>query len=190
MEFKHIIHSKKFKIMLIILAELVFAFVMFGAGLAVGFHKARFTGGWYEGYRRNLMGPNDRGGDKRHGGRGARGGRMMPSGIGEDFMGGHGVVGSVISVNPPLPSNDLTGSAPSLTIQSVDGVEKTVFLNSKTTIRKFRDEITAQDIRAGDSVTIIGTPNDDGAITATLVRVMDGLGGPSTVSATSTPEKK
>ena len=155
MDIKHIIHSKVFKISVIVLAECIFAFVLFSAGMLVGIHKMRFMGHWYEGYQKNFMNP--------------RGGRFGERNFGGD-MSGHSVAGNILSIEIATSAS----STPGLLIKSLDGVEKNVLVSTSTAVRKYRDEISVNDLKPGDSVVIIGTPNEQGQIVASLIRIMEG----------------
>ncbi|TSC53659.1 MAG: hypothetical protein LiPW39_149, partial [Parcubacteria group bacterium LiPW_39] len=50
-------------------------------------------------------------------------------------------------------------------------VEKIILISEKTTIEKGRETIKKEELKAGDRVVIIGSPNEQGQIEAKLIRV-------------------
>ncbi|HTM67966.1 MAG TPA: hypothetical protein VL426_01575 [Candidatus Binatia bacterium] len=119
----------------------------FHAGKAAGYRKARFSYGWGENYHRNFAGP--------------RRGFMHGGFEDRDFTDAHGTAGKVLSVD---------GST--LVIKGRDDVEKTVILSQDTSIRRFRDRLSAADLRTDDVIVVIGEPDDQGRIAAKFVRVL------------------
>lgn len=83
--------------------------------------------------------------------------RGFPAG---DFIEGHGSVGEIIKIN---------GSE--LVIKGRDNVEKTIIINDKTVINKGRKTVKKDELKVGDFITVIGSPNDKGQIEAKLIRV-------------------
>ncbi|MDB5254979.1 MAG: hypothetical protein JWL92_355 [Candidatus Nomurabacteria bacterium] len=114
----------------------------FSLGQAVGYRKASFA--FQNGNSFYKISPH--------------GGPMIPAG---DFSDAHGSAGTVLSI-----------VLPTIVIQDRDNTEKTVLLNDKTAIRRFRDSIKAEDIAVGDQVVAIGEPNDQSQIVATLIRII------------------
>ncbi len=125
----------------------------FGLGVAVGYHKARFSYAWGENYHRNFGGP--------------RGGMFFGFG-GGDFIDAHGTFGQVIKIEVATK----TGEASTLVLKGKDGVEKIVLVSDDTSITRFRDKLKISDIKNDDYVTIIGEPNDKGQIVAKLIRII------------------
>ena len=146
MDFKSFFKSKNFKTFLVGLGVLIVLLFVFRAGEAVGFRKANFSYRWGENYYRGFAGPQ----------RGALGFFG-----GSDFSPSHGIFGSIIKT-----------STSTLFVESSDGTEKQVLLGTKTIIKRFRETISETDLKVGDKVIIIGSPNDSGEIEAQLVRVM------------------
>lgn len=58
----------------------------------------------------------------------------------------------------------------SITVQSMDGSSKIIFFSDTTKIMKAVDGTTA-DLAQGKQVTINGTPNPDGSITAQMIQL-------------------
>ncbi len=146
---ENFLRSKTFKIIIAVLLAGAYTLFIFSAGIMVGFHKAEFTSEWYEGYRQNFMGSPI----------GGHHGSLLP---GMNPMSSHSVAGNIISID-----------ASALIIKTADGVEKTVIVTDDTSVRANRDDVKLTDLKVGNHVVIIGSPNDKGQITAALIRVVD-----------------
>ncbi|MBI2640716.1 MAG: hypothetical protein HYW91_02435 [Candidatus Sungbacteria bacterium] len=152
MDFSKLFRSKVFTVVLLGLGAFIILLVIFKAGVAVGFKKAGFSYRWGENYHRNFAGP--------------RGGFLKDL-RDQDFMEAHGTFGSILKID------GLT-----IVISGKDGTEKTILANDNTVVRRFRDEIKLSDLKEGDYIVVIGSPNDAGQIEAKLIRVMPApLGG-------------
>jgi hypothetical protein len=130
----------------------VYSVCVFGTGVFVGGMKARFSYRWAENYHRNFGGPEN--------------GfmfdmRMSP--LNGEFIQGHGVFGEIIQIK----DSDIV-------IKSQDNAEKVVIFNKDTAITVGRRTITKSDLKVGEQVVVIGSPNDKGQIEARLIRVFDG----------------
>ncbi|MFA6354441.1 MAG: hypothetical protein WCX12_02035 [Candidatus Paceibacterota bacterium] len=146
---KNFFQSKIFLRFMIGLAVLVVLLVVFQAGEMMGFKRASFSYQWGENYFRGVAGP--RGGfpdDFRNGG----------------YLRGNGIFGSIISV-----------ASSTLIIQDQNNIEKNILVSKETVIRRFRDSITASDLKPNEKVTVIGSPNSSGQIEAKLIRVVSDL---------------
>ncbi len=157
MEEKNNVTSEKWKIkrdtlkkIIIGLAGIAVIILIFGAGIFVGEMKARFSYRWAENYQRNFAGP-------RAGFLGDWRGIPMPPG--SDFIESHGIFGQIIKINSDL------------TIKGQNNVERVVIINADTAIQKGRQTIKKDDLKVGDNLVIIGSPNDQGQIEAKLIRV-------------------
>ncbi len=95
------------------------------------------------------------------GGTNARFGQNGPGGQ-IRIMGG-GSVGEVVS-------KDET----SLTLKLLDGGSKIVFLSASTTVNKMTAG-SLEDVTSGTSVTVMGTPNQDGSLTASQIQLRPDL---------------
>lgn len=135
--------SKRVLVGLVCFIALLLAF---HAGKAVGYRKARFSYGWGENYHRNFAGP-------RHG--------FMHGFEDREFTDAHGTAGKVLTVD-----------AGTIVIKGRDGVEKTILVTTDTSIFRFRDAIAASDLKTDDTIVVIGSPDDQGRITAKFVRVL------------------
>lgn len=130
------------------LAIFIVLSLTFAAGLAVGFKKADFSYRFGDNYRANFAGPDP-----------SR--DMMRRADGGEYIDGHGVIGQIIKAN-----------GGSLVIKDRDNIEKIVLATDKTQINRFRESIKLSDLKADDSVIVIGEPNSKGEIEAKLIRVM------------------
>ncbi len=169
-DFNKVLQSKAFSGCIAGLVILIVLFLIFAAGMAVGFKKADFSYRFGDNYHKNFAGGCAEGGCFGCGAiKGDRQG-MMGCADNGGFIDGHGVSGQIISV-----------SAGSIVIKDRDNVEKIISVDDKTIVNKLRETIKIADLKAGDSVVIIGDPASDGKISAKLIRVMPGmfLGGQS-----------
>jgi hypothetical protein len=119
------------------------ALVIFQAGVEVGYKKASFSRSLGNNFSRVFEGPK------------------ASSAPYQGIPGGHGATGSIASV-----------SSSTMVVIGPDKVEKIVSMNGSTEIRKFRDTIAPKDLRVGDRVIALGTPDGDGQIVARLIRVL------------------
>lgn len=118
---------------------------VFMAGEFVGFRKASFSYRWGESYYKNFAG--------------SRGGIFQNMG-GRDFLTGHGTFGSIIKI-----------TTSTLLVQNRYNAEKIVLVGKDTVIRRLDETVSAVDLREGDRVAVIGSPNDAGQIEAKFIRV-------------------
>lgn len=157
---QEILKSKSFKIAAIITGSIIMALVIFTAGVNVGFHKARFSYNFGENYEKNFMGPRP----EMMGFQGPMG--MMREKArnfeGRDFRNPHGISGTIISV-----------SENSIIIKDKDNRESSVSVDDKTAIKLGRDDIKIGDLKVEEQIVVIGKPEDDGVISADLIRVFE-----------------
>lgn len=138
MDLKNIHESKIVRDIIIVIGILIIVLSILFVGINIGEHRARFAGQFGDNFERNFVGP--------------RGG-MMP--------GGHGAVGSILSI-----------SLPTMIINGPDNLEKTILISTSTLIREFQQNIRGSDLKIGDSIIVIGNPNGNGQIEAELIRIM------------------
>jgi len=153
MELKEIIKSKLYIVIALSLAAIVIIFLIFGAGMYVGFHKAKFSYQWAENYHKNFADP--------------RGGFFRDFG-GKDLIDSHGISGQIMKID---------GST--LVIKGQDNMEKIVVIKDNTTIERFREIIKSSDLKVDDFIVVIGEPNDVGQIEAKFLRIMPALASSS-----------
>ncbi len=73
----------------------------------------------------------------------------------------HGPIGTIIKT-----------AKNSIVVSDRDGVEKPVVFSSETIFRRGVETLQASDLAIGDTVAVLGSPNDDGQIEAKLIRVL------------------
>ncbi len=163
MNVKNIVQSKAVRVSAMVVGIALLVLVIFGGGVAVGLHKAKFSYAWGENYERNFTGgprvmgmmpPSFRPGDE-FGGRG--------------FRNGHGISGTVLSV-----------SGNSVVIKDRNNNENTVSVTDKTVIRRAQDTLTLSDLKKDDRVVIVGSPGNTGTVNADFIRVFNNNGSGAT----------
>lgn len=143
---------------------LVGALVIFQAGIFVGYHKASFSYRSGDNFHMMFGSPERR--------TGIEPGRMMGFPEGE-FTSAYGANGTIIKID-----------LPTIIIAGADNVEKIIVVNDKTILRHYRNDIGNKDLKVGDSIIVIGSPNASSTqIEAKLIRVLPPL---SITAATST----
>lgn len=138
----------------------IFAVVVcvFGAGVFVGGAKARFSYKWADNYHRNFAGPRQ----------GFMGNVQNSIPMPGNFIGSHGTFGKIISV-----------SGSSFVIQGK--AEKIVLIGKDTVIENGMEKVSQDKLAVGQSVVVIGSPDNQGQIQAELVRIFN-LGGSAQTS--------
>jgi len=129
--------------------------VLVGGG--IGFYGGMLYGQSQAGAARRVAGANFAGGGGQFGsGTGGTGGAgtRLRGGPGGNFQGG----------------KILSKSDNSITIQATDGSSKIVFVSGTTNIMKSAQG-TLDDLTVGNEVTVTGTANSDGSITAQSVQL-------------------
>lgn len=144
------------KWVIISLISFVVAVLIFCAGLIVGGMKARFSYRWAENYHKNFAGP--------------KGGfwgdwRNRPP-LPRDFIESHGAFGEIIEIK-----ND------EFVIRGREDIEKVILISDKTIIQRGREKIKKENLRVGDFVVVIGSPNQEGKIEAKMIRIFGGRFG-------------
>ena len=148
MNIKEYIQSQSFKGVIIGLCIAIMVLIIFQAGIAVGERRSSFAHRFGDNFERNFKDP--------------RGGGFMPRGFsGGDMPGGHGAVGEIISV-----------TLPNIIVSGPDNLEKTVVVNDSTEIREFRNTLKASDLKVGEFIVVLGSPNDSGQVEAKLIRLV------------------
>jgi len=150
-----LIKSKKFKIAAGVVGSFILALVIFGAGVSVGIHKARFSYRFGENYERNFMGPRPGG---------PMGGPMgfFRDMEGRDFRNGHGISGNIVSI-----------SDNTIAIKDPQNKEISIAVNNKTVIKDRMNDVKITDLKQDEKIVVIGKPGDNGVINADLIRVFN-----------------
>jgi hypothetical protein len=133
------------------LISIIVLVLVFGLGVLVGEKKAKFSYLWAENYHRMFAGP-------KAGFLGSL--RMPPFPPFDEFIEGHGTFGEIIKIE----GNNLV-------VKGRGNVEKVIVVTEKTVIKSGREDIKFSDLKIGDMIVIIGSPNDKGQIEAKLIRV-------------------
>ncbi len=147
------IKSASFKGILIGLCIAIAALIIFQAGITVGERRSTFARHFGDSFERNFRNPRDDGFAR----------RKLPGG--SDMPGGHGAVGEIVSI-----------ALPQIIVAGQDKFEKTVVVGGSTEIREFRDTLKADELKVGNFIIVLGSPNDNGEIEAKLIRLLPSPG--------------
>ncbi|MFZ2975359.1 MAG: hypothetical protein WA055_01870 [Candidatus Moraniibacteriota bacterium] len=153
--------SNALKITLIVIGEILILFLVFSSGVAVGLRKAHFSYKFGENYERNFMGPhiaNENRPDFLP--QPPRG--FMNNFEGKDFRNAHGIAGKIISI-----------SENSIIVVDRDNKENTILITDKTFIKSRRDDLKVSDLKTGDEIVVMGNPDINGVINASLIRIFN-----------------
>ena len=143
-EIKRIFESKTFFKILCGIGIVVIALLIFSAGMTVGFYKASFGHAWGENYEHNFG--------------------LVPARPilgGDTFPNANGAIGKIIKIE-----------LPTLIVQDKDNTEKVISIKDDTQMEEMRKPVLASDLKMGDFIVVIGTPNEQGQIEAKFIRVM------------------
>jgi len=131
---------------LVITGAILVVVLVFWAGLALGYKKAEFAYRWDTHYMDTF---------------GGRGSPFVFKADGDDALPPNGAAGKVIAVN-----------LPSVAVKGPDQAEKVILIASTTMIRNLHSIGSTTDIRVGDALIAVGSPDANGRIIATFVRIM------------------
>lgn len=148
---------------LAVVCALLVIILIFWAGTAVGYKQAEFSYRWDRHYAEVFGGP---GSPFASGGpRGMMGGNitnMMYVGTPQgDASSSNGVAGTIVAVN-----------LPSIAVKDPSRAERVILISTNTTIRRMHAVASSTELRVGDVITAIGTPDAEGRILASFVRIM------------------
>ena len=142
-----IFRSRGFNLAVKIFVGLALVLLIFQLGMAVGYRKARFSYGWGDNYHLVFGGPKE---------------GVMRNLNGRDFMNGHGVSGRIIQIG----DDDII-------VKSVNGLEMAISFSQNTNILIGRNRGSFSDLRENEIITAIGRPENNGSITAEIIRVLE-----------------
>ena len=151
---KNIIESKSFRVVIYTLGILAVVFLIFQAGMMVGFRKASFGRDWGDNYTKNFGSPH-------------RSFSMMGGDFGDfgNLPNAHGAMGKIIKVElPTIVVSD-----------AKDQTEKIIIIDDKTEIRRMHDIVSKDELKVDEDVIVIGDPNSSGQIEAKLIRFIPAL---------------
>ena len=158
MTLKEFFQSKIFSVLLYSIGVVFVVLVIFTMGLLMGYHQASVSYRWGENYYRNFVG-------------GPRGG-MSRELDGNDFMNGHGLFGSILSITAiNTNANGVTGGE-TLIVKGGDNIEKSVLVYPDTIISRNRDTVSMSDLQVNMNIVAIGAPNEQGQMDAKLIRIL------------------
>ena len=138
--------SPRLRKILIIVARIVIALIIFQIGILVGYKKAEFSFRFGDKYYQIFEGNR----------------REPPfSFFDKDFTNGSGAVGEIVNV-----------STSTIVVATPENLEKIINVNESTIIREFRDTISIKDLKIGDRIVVIGPSDNSSKIEAKLIRVL------------------
>ena len=143
MSLKEIFKPEHFNKVLITLAATVVLVFVFTLGVFVGHEKYRFSRAWGENYYGNIMG---------------RRGMMN---FDRPEFNAHSGLGQIIKID-----------GNSLTIKDQANIEKTILITDNTAIIRNNQNVKITDLKVDDKIVVIGRPNNQGQIEASLIRIM------------------
>lgn len=148
---KSFLESKSFKAVMYTLGIIAVIFIIFHAGMMAGFRKASFGRDWGNNYNMNFGTPR-------------MGPKMMGGEFGEfgNLPNAHGSVGEIIKIELPTI----------IVLDDKDQTEKVIKTDEDTNIQKMREDVLVKDLKVGDHVVVIGSPNSQGQIEAKLIRLL------------------
>ncbi|HTK33578.1 MAG TPA: hypothetical protein VL335_03515 [Candidatus Paceibacterota bacterium] len=152
------VQSDRYAAVLRYLSFIFVGVVIFGAGIYVGHKVTEFSYEWSSNYSREFGGPHS----------------PFFSDTDDVQPMPHGAFGSVVGIN-----------FPSFAIKGPHEAEKIVVIGSSTLIRTLHSQASTDDIRIGSAVIVIGEPDMQGRINATLVRIMPSPFVQATTSSSS-----
>jgi hypothetical protein len=152
--------SNKLKIAVIIVGEILLLFSVFSCGMAVGLKKARFSYKFADNYERNFMGQENN--DQHFGFMPAPLPKFMDDFSGRDFRNAHGIAGAILSVSDNI-----------IIVLDHDNKENTILVTDKTLIKSRRDDLSRSDLKTGDEIVVMGSPDENGKVSASLIRVFN-----------------
>jgi hypothetical protein len=141
----NVLKSKWLRFTLIILGVLVILLAVFRFGIFVGEKRADFRNHWGENYGRFFGEPR--------------------RGFFDEFPGGgpknpFGNAGTVLSVRDNI-----------IVAKGSDNSEKTIVVATSTVIMEREQTISVSDIKPGELIVAIGSPNESGQIEAKFIRI-------------------
>jgi len=148
--------------MIISLLILLIILAIFQAGFLVGYRKGVFADNWGKNYTSHGMNTND---PRSY---------FSPLFPDSDDVNPHGAIGQIVSMN-----------LPTIMIKGPGRAEEVIVINKNTIIRNFKDIASTSDLTIGKPLIVIGQPQENGEISASLIRIMP---EPPALNATSSTQ--
>ncbi|MDD4931084.1 MAG: hypothetical protein PHG66_02915 [Candidatus Colwellbacteria bacterium] len=146
MDIKELIKSKTVRAILLSASGIAVVLSIFQLGAAIGYRKAAFSYRMGDNYHKIFDG---RPGERNPG--------LPPQGL----MPGHGSAGLIMKME-----------LPNVIVETPDNTEQSIITNERTIVKRFRETIKPGDLMVGDTIVVIGSPNEDGQIEAKLIRTI------------------
>ncbi|MEI8328093.1 MAG: hypothetical protein WCG02_03065 [Candidatus Taylorbacteria bacterium] len=159
MKFQEFVRSRSFTRIIYTIGGLLVALLIFQAGIFVGFRIAAFSINWNDSHSGNIGGPRS---------------IFAPFGRDMDDINPHGAIGEIIHVE-----------LPNIMVKGPSGNEAIILISSTTIIRNLRNEASTSDLNDGAQIVTIGTPDEQGQIHATFIRVVPNMHPTSTSTSAS-----
>ena len=142
-EYEKTLHVLK----LVVVTMMCFVVILFvfGVGIFVGQVRAEFSFRWAQDYHKNFGGPQM---------------GIFSNFPNRDFANAHGVFGQVLKID---------GS--NIIVKGQSYMETTVVVFGQTSLVNNSTKITLQDIKVGDNIVVVGSPNKQGQIEAQFIRI-------------------
>jgi Domain of unknown function (DUF5666) len=156
---KQLVQSQYFKIIALTLTVFLVALISFFAGVQVGFHKASFSARFGENYERNFLKESNLRGERDLSPLKKMAGKMN---MDHGMRNAHGVGGTIVSV-----------SGDSLVLTDKKNQENTVRITDATIINRGKNTVTKETLIPGERVIVVGKPQEDGVVSAHLIRVFE-----------------
>jgi len=157
---KNFFETKTYTKILILLGTLLIIWIIFAAGILVGYHEATFSYNWNANYQQGMGTPDS---------------PFAPFMHDADDVNPHGSIGQIVSIRLPI-----------LMIKGQDTAEQMVVIGSSTVIRLFHEIASSSAIKAGQYAIAIGEPNDKGQIQASFIRIVPPPPNVATTTDTAT----
>ena len=149
---------------------LIALLLAFRAGMVVGYHQVVYSEVWL----------HSRGSSKMISI--GRGGWLQSFGNPREFFNDHGAIGTITSIQPATT----TAAGSSVIVHDIhDSIDKNILVYSTTTILGPQGAATGSPLlylRVGQNIAVIGAPNNNGQIVASIIHM---LSLPSTVGTSS-----
>ena len=141
---KEFLESATFNRLIKTLGILLIALFIFWAGTVVGYKKASFSYHWSDNYARNFGGP---------------GSPFIDSD--DSPVNPNGAFGTVVAIK-----------LPTIVIKGPKEAEKIVDMNPDVFVRRLHDNASSTDLHIGDTVVVIGSPDEFGHVHASFIRIL------------------